>query len=808
MDPQKFVDDLLPKLRSKQLTFFPIRHHSPGCAFHVAKWIAEHQPASILIEGPESLTEKVELLVDERCVSPIAFFTNFIDRKRRSLPEEIAAEFADAFEPPRYSAFYPMCDYSPELVAVRAGHAAGARVRFIDLEYPEKVLAAIPDPDAKTTVKRESLADDSHLRHSEYIQELARRTGCRDFNELWDHLFESSHASVTTDEFIDQIAAWCAMARLGYRSEVLAGDATLAREDCMAAAINDELKKNAEEKRTGPILVVTGGFHTVALPDLVKSAPDRPKKPPFGEDETGVWLIRYSFDQLDALSGYASGMPSPQFYQRMWETSLPSLSPEARRDENRAEEQSHVAADFIVEVARLTREREFPSPISTPDAIAAVQLTRQLAALRGHAVPTREDVLDGIRSCFVKGEVETEGRLVMNLVLEILAGNQVGSLPPGSGVPPIVEDFRLQARQLRLPAESVDQREMALDLYRKKPHRKTSRLFHRLELLEVPYASFVSGPDFVRGVGLELMQEHWRVIWSPRAEGALIEASIYGPTIEDAATAKLQELIARLDEEGQARSTIATVRMLLRACRMGLHAQMRQLVRLIDEHIAEDPQLPSVVEGLSQLELLRHSREPLEATELTEIPDLMHAAYRRACRLLDSVATCPDEIVNDVLASLSSLREILAASSPLPLGERVPEGRVRGTSEKQITPDDSAAPSSGLRPPSPPKGRRDGAGSGPVSRWPAASYRAFAQRSSGGGRRSCRRDSVWRSETERNRADRTCLRIPRRGNALAAEEQRHCARAPRHCTRIGVASDGTPHGNRRNVFRLGCGAVS
>ena len=301
MDPQKFVDDLLPKLRSKQLTFFPIRHHSPGCAFHVAKWIAEHQPASVLIEGPESLTDKVELLVDERCVSPIAFFANFVDRKRRSLPDEIAAEFSDSFEPPRYSAFYPMCDYSPELVAVRAGHAAGARIRFIDLEYPEKVLAAIPDTDAKTTVKRESLADDSHLRHSEYIQELARRTGCRDFNELWDHLFESSHASVTTDEFIDQIAAWCAMARLGYRNEVLAGDATLAREDCMAAAINDELKKNAEEERAGPILVVTGGFHTVALPGLVKSAPDRPKKPSFGEDETGVWLIRYSFDQLDAV---------------------------------------------------------------------------------------------------------------------------------------------------------------------------------------------------------------------------------------------------------------------------------------------------------------------------------------------------------------------------------------------------------------------------------------------------------------------------------------------------------------------------
>jgi hypothetical protein len=650
MDPRKFVDDLLPKLRSKDLTFFPIRHHSPACAAHVTRWIAEHNPASVLIEGPESLTEKVELLVDERCVSPVAFYTNFIDRKKRTLPKDAPAETLKAFGPPRYAAFYPMCDYSPELVAVRHGHAAGARIRFIDLEYAEKVLASTPHEEEQQAVRPESLADDFHLRHSEYIQELTRRTGCRDFNELWDHLFEAGFASRTTDEFIDEIAAWCAMSRLDYGAVDLSRDGTTAREDCMAAAILDEQKRNRKEKRSGPILVVTGGFHTVALPDLVKAKPKRPKPPAFAKDETGVWLIRYSFDRLDALSGYASGMPSPRFYQRMWEASS-------------SQSTGDVAADLIVEVGRLTRDRKFPSPISTPDAIAAVQLTRQLAALRGHAVPTREDVLDGIRSCFVKGEMETDGRLVMNLVLEVLSGNQVGEIPPGAGVPPIVEDFRSLAKSLRLPLESVDQRDMALDLYRKKRHREISRLFHRLELLEVPYAAFASGPDFVHGVGLELMQEHWRVGWSPTAEGSLIEAAVYGPTVEDAATAKLQELIAKLDEQGQARSTVATVEMLLRACRMGLHAHLPQLVRLIDQHIAEDPQLSSVVEGLSQLELLRHSREPLEATQLTAVPQLMQAAYRRACRLVDGIPTCPDEVVNEILRALMSLREVVAAGS-------------------------------------------------------------------------------------------------------------------------------------------------
>jgi len=294
----------------------------------------------VLIEGPESLTEKVDLLIDERCVSPVAFYTNFIDRKKRTLPKNAPAEMLNSFGPPRYSAFYPMCDYSPELVAVRHGHAAGARVRFIDLEYAEKVLASTHDEETHQAMRLESLADDFHLRHSEYIQELTRRTGCRDFNELWDHLFEAGHTSRTTDEFIDEIAAWCAMSRLDYGEDDLSRDGTTAREDCMAAAILDEQKRNKKEKLSGLILVVTGGFHTVALPDLVQAKPKRPKQTAFGKDETGVWLIRYRFDRLDALSGYESGMPSPQFYQRLWEAA-PSLLPRGEKGRVRCRGGSH-----------------------------------------------------------------------------------------------------------------------------------------------------------------------------------------------------------------------------------------------------------------------------------------------------------------------------------------------------------------------------------------------------------------------------------------------------------------------------------
>jgi len=321
-----------------------------------------------------------------------------------------------------------------------------------------------------------------------------------------------------------------------------------------------------------------------------------------------------------------------------------------------------VAAEVIIDVARLARERNLPTLISTPDALAALQMARQLAALRGHPWPLREDVLDGIRSCFVKGEMATEGHLLLRLVGEVLAGNRVGQLPPGPAVPPIVADFHREARRLRLPVDRVERREMTLDLYRNANQRQVSRLFHRLDLLGAPFAVFQSGPDFVQGHGLELMQEHWQVCWSPATESALIEASVYGPTIEEAAAARLRQQIARLEDEGAGRNTAAAVTVLVRACRLGLHAQAAGIVPLIDVHIAGDPAFVSVVAGLSQLELLAHSREPLEVMHLTALPRLLEVAYRRACRLLDDLANTPDETVDAVLDALRTLREVLAGA--------------------------------------------------------------------------------------------------------------------------------------------------
>ena len=82
--------------------------------------------------------------------------------------------------------------------------------------------------------------------------------------------------------------------------------------------------RSKEQTQAGPIVVITGGLHTPALlatRDLPAGKP--PPSPAAGSSARqagSAYLIRYGFRQLDRLSGYAAGMPSPGFYDQLWQT--------------------------------------------------------------------------------------------------------------------------------------------------------------------------------------------------------------------------------------------------------------------------------------------------------------------------------------------------------------------------------------------------------------------------------------------------------------------------------------------------------
>jgi hypothetical protein len=624
------IQRLLAEDRRRGIWWIPIRHHSPACALQVRRVIESVRPKSVMIEGPDDLTPLIPHMLDPRTRAPFAAYCTHVDAKRRI-----------------FGGYYPFCDYSPELVALRSGRAAGAALSFIDLTYPEKILTRREERSA-IGMKIESQLEEMYLKESAYLDRLAKQTGCRDHDELWDHLFEM-RSSLETERFIDEVAVYCAMSRATYSSEAIAFEGNLARERNMAAHVAAAI----DEGRT-PIVVVTGGFHTVHLPLLVREKPARRTPPERAADSLTV-LMRYGFDQLDALNGYSAGMPAPAYYDRVWH----------HLDEGIGTALAKAAVEVLVDLSRETRARRLGPVVSTAQAIDAVGIATQLAKMRGHPGPSREDVLDAVRSCFVKGALDAEGSLVMAEVEKQLAGKRVGFVPPEAGVPPIAADFHRLADELRLDVSQAVRRESALDLYRKAAHRKTSRFFHALTFLGVPFAELIAGPDFAAGTDLDRIQEVWSWCWTPEVESSLIERMAYGATIAEAAGALLLLRIVQLEQRGAGRSARAAVSLLIAALRMGLFDHVDRIALLIEEVTAEDPSFGSVVDALGELVLLESSREPLEAFRLPRLGELSVAAYRRATYLIDDLGGVTPEREREVLGGLSMLRGLLSPSRPL-----------------------------------------------------------------------------------------------------------------------------------------------
>jgi hypothetical protein len=647
----------LESLVTPAVTFFPIRHHSPACAWHLERLLRAQPPDVILIEGPASFTPLIPLLLHAKTRAPFALYTTSphpdeAPSSPRLEPETVPT----SIRPPRLAAYYPFCDFSPELVALRVGSELGATLRFVDLEHGDQVRARRLEQDPAAPPRSESLHAEGRFRRSHFLQSLARRTGCRDHNDLWDHLFETRLGIATegmeaTWRFIRDVGAWCQLARIESTPEDLDADGTSARETAMAIAIRGELSRG-----TRRAVVVTGGFHAVALARLV-SAPASPAQPaptPGGGPSQSS-LVRYSFEQLDALNGYASGMPSPYFYHQLWM--------HAQRNHGR-ELFAEAAAALLVDLGRLSRQSRTGNPASPADEIAALEQSRRLAVLRGHPGPTREDLLDGVRSCFVKGALDAEGTRVLELARRLLGGDGVGEVPPEAGVPPLVADFRDTANRFRLPTTDSVARRVALELHRKPRHRQASRFLHSLAFLEVPFGT---RPDSPAPPGIpepERMIEHWECRWTPQTESQLIEAGALGATIEEAAAARLQWSIRTLSQHGQARDAARAIDLLVQACRMGLHRQVASLVGWILEHLRQDPDLTSLARALDELLLLWTAREPLEAHRLPTIPRLIAEAYRRACRLLGQLATTPSQTAPATLDALITLRRTLQAWDP------------------------------------------------------------------------------------------------------------------------------------------------
>lgn len=410
----------------------------------------------------------------------------FLTRKETKPPVALLAYVQD--DPARAS-FWPFASFSPEYVGFRWAAGAGIPARFMDLPA-STTLGYAPE-------QEESESDDLHNvdLHSDPMRLLAQAAGYSDFERWWETLVEARG-----DDFAVFEAVLEAMEAL--RADV---PAAVGREAQREAQMRQTIRA-AQKEGFQKIAVVCGAWHAPALDVAAFGAKeDAALLKTLPKAKVSLTWVPWTHGRLSMHSGYGAGVRSPGYYHHLFTTP------------------KHVTERWFARAARLLREEKLDA--SSASVIEATRLANTLAALRGRAVAGLDELNEAALSVF-----GWDSDLPLRLISEkLIVGEQLGRVPDDTPSVPLAQDLTKLQKKLRLKVQA-EQHELTLDL-RQDNDLARSALFHRLNLLGVPWAQ----ERYSGGKGT--FKEAWALKWQPEFSVRLVEASRYGQTVEDAATA-------------------------------------------------------------------------------------------------------------------------------------------------------------------------------------------------------------------------------------------------------------------------------
>ncbi|MCM3781827.1 DUF5682 family protein [Neobacillus mesonae] len=585
------------------IIYFPIRHHSPACSFQLKRVIDKYKPEILLIEGPESGNPLIKVLTDEGTSPPVCLYYTYENEVERS------------------ACYYPLLDYSPEYVAIQEAAKRGIKASFIDRNYRERAAGR----------EEASYQDESLLAGSEFVRSLCLRTNSRSFDELWEKWFEVGGISQSPEDFVEGVFTYCTLSRMCYSEERLLSEGDLSRESFMRERIAEA------SARYSRVMVITGGFHTYGL---LQDEPDRTDETAAYHDlKEQIYPMIYSFAEADRLNGYASGMPYVNYYQEAW----------LRLEQGSDSPFTIASLNFLSQLVRkLRREQE---SASTSDAIEAYSMIQGLASLRRKREGGVYELLDGVLSSFVKGEQNLARNKPIEALEGLLTGEMMGVLAANEFSVPIVEDFKAQCASLRIQTSSTGKRKKALELYSKRKHRQISQFMHSVHFLDTGFAVRESGPDWTKYTDMNLVRETWTYGYSAGVEAKLIESSLYGGSIKEAAIRKAEEGLLELPEH----HSEAAADWLLKVLLMGLEHLAEPICTKVEQALRQDGSFLSLCGTLHKLYRIHTHRNMLGLTRNLQLPALMAEAYDNAVTILHHLSKPRVEEHSEIIQGLKLL---------------------------------------------------------------------------------------------------------------------------------------------------------
>lgn len=627
----------------ERVSVLGIRHHGPGSARSVAAELDRLKPSAVLIEGPADADPLLALAADPGLVPPVALL-------------------AYAPEAPRVSAFWPFAVFSPEWQALAWAAANGVPARFCDLPAGMVLAGQHHDADRRDANRRDADSDDADNgdgadaapehgdaepeqagaareqapdvlveEEPDPIAQLAAAAGYDDPERWWDDVIEGRAASPEPEAAM--------FAALGEAmAELRAGRSGNALEQRREAHMRQVLRATLKET-TGTVVVVCGAWHVPALTaPLPAASKDAALLRGIPKRKAALAWVPWTHSRLASASGYGAGITSPGWYQHLF--TVPDQT----------------VVRWLTRVAGVLRGHDLP--VSSAHIIEAVRLAETLAVMRGRPVAGLAEVSEATKSVMCDGDDLAAAFVTHDLVV----GEALGAVPDDAPPVPLDADLRARARALKLKIEPLA-RTLALDL-RKETDRGRSVFLHRLGVLGIGWGEVTA--DLVRGTGT--FHETWTLQWRPELAVEIIDAALWGTTVESAATARIVSVAS--PGAPLADITTAVERVLL----ADLFEALAPVLRALDATAATESDVTRLMAAVPALvRAIRYG--DVRGTATGALSSVVDALTVRVCAGLPAAAgSLADDAAKVLRASVDRMHAALGLHAQGPLGA---QARVR-----------------------------------------------------------------------------------------------------------------------------------
>jgi hypothetical protein len=571
------------------------------------------KPAAVLIEGPADADPVLALAADPGMVPPVALL-------------------AYAQDEPRVSAFWPFAVFSPEWQALTWAAAHGVPVRFCDLPAGMVLAGRGHDedgghgPEDAESEREEAVRSEDGV-NFDPIGQLAEAAGYDDPERWWDDVIEARAEPGHGD------TGHGAFTVLGEAMAELRSGRPVSLHERRREAHMRQVLRAAVKETEGAIAVICGAWHVPALTaPLPSAAADAALLRGLPKRKAALAWVPWTHSRLASASGYGAGVTSPGWYHHLFTTPEQAI------------------ARWLTRVAGVLRGHDIG--VSSAHIIEAVRLAETLAVMRGRPLAGLAEVNEATKSVMCDGADLAAAYVTRDLVV----GEALGAVPDGAPPVPLDADLRARARTLRLKIEPLA-RTLALDL-RKDTDLGRSVFLHRLGVLGIDWGAVTA--DLVRGTGT--FHETWTLRWRPELAVEIIDAAIWGTTVETAATAKIVSVAS--SSAALTDVTGAVERVLLAE----LSGALEPVLGALDAAAAADSDVTHLMAAVPALvRAIRYG--DVRGTDTAALSAVVDALTIRVCAGLPAaVGGLADDAAAALRTALDGMHAALALHAQEPLG--------------------------------------------------------------------------------------------------------------------------------------------